>query len=127
MDNPTYSAALKGGGVEMILRQYEWDNNDILEWFHHSKYLPYPNYLGTNDPEYDAMLDEANYNTPLWEDRDAKYVELHKHLIEKWYPWAPIRQASVVYVGRAAVQNFAPVPLRGTSSTELWTSIDLQE
>ena len=26
------------------------------------------------------MLDDANYQTPTFEERDAKYVELHKYL-----------------------------------------------
>jgi len=127
MDNPTYSAQLKGGGCQAILRQYEWDNNDILEWFHHGKYLPYPNYLGVDDPEFDAMLDEANFNTPTWEERDELYVEIHKYLIENWYPWAPIRQAAVVYIGRSTVQDFEPIPLRGTSSVSTWLKVHLGE
>jgi len=127
MDNPTYIAQLKAGGNELILRQYQWDNNDILEWFHHSKYLPYPNYLGVNDKKYDEMLDDANYKTPTWEERDAKYVEIHKYLIENWYPWAPIRQAADVLIGRSTVKNFKPIPLRAASSTEVWTLISLEE
>jgi peptide/nickel transport system substrate-binding protein len=127
MDNPTYIDALKGEDTELILRQYGWDNNDILEWFHHSKYLPYPNYLGVEDPEFDAMLDEANFNTATWEARDEKYVDIHKYLIEEWYPWAPIRQPSEVIVGRSSVKNLELVPLRGTSSAMVWLQIDLEQ
>jgi peptide/nickel transport system substrate-binding protein len=127
MDSPTYSAALKGGGVQLILRMYGWDNNDILEWFHHGKYLPYPNYLGVNDPTFDAMLDDANYNTPTWAERDAKYILIHKYLIEKWYPWAPIRQPSDVFLTRSNVKSFKPVPLRGLSATTVWTQIYLEQ
>jgi peptide/nickel transport system substrate-binding protein len=127
MDNPTYSAALKGGGIQLILRQYGWDNNDILEWFHHSKYLPYPNYLGVNDPTFDAMLDKANYNTALWADRDAQYIDIHKYLIENWYPWAPIRQKGMIYLTRSNVKSFKPIPLRGTSATTVWTEIFVEQ
>jgi peptide/nickel transport system substrate-binding protein len=127
MDNPTYSAALKGGGVQLILRMYGWDNNDILEWFHHSKYLPYPNYLGVNDPKFDAMLDDANYDTPTWAERDAKYIEIHKYLIENWYPWAPIRQRGDVFLTRSNVKSFKPVPLRGLSATNVWTEIFVEQ
>ncbi len=127
MDNPTYSAALKKGGEQLILRKYEWDNNDILEWFHHSKYLPYPNYLGVKDIKYDEMLDTANYKTPTWEERDTLYVELHKYLIDKWYPWAPIRQEPSVYIGRSTVKDFKPIPLRGASSNITWVLISLEQ
>lgn len=127
MDNPTYADHLKGGGAQLILRQYEWDNNDILEWFHHSKNLTYPNYLGVNDKKFDEMLDDANYKTPTFEERDAKYVEIHKYLVENWYPWAPIRQKANVFIGRSSVKNFMAIPLRGLSSTEVWTVIDLEQ
>jgi len=127
MDQPTYSSSLKGGEQQIILRRYGWDNNDILEWFHHGKYIPYPNYLGVNDPEFDAALDEANFNTPAWADRDAKYVEIHKYLIEEWYPWAPIRQPADVFIGRSTIKNYKPIPLRGNSATIVWTQIFLAE
>jgi len=125
MDQPTYSSSLKGGEQQIILRRYGWDNNDILEWFHHGKYIPYPNYLGVNDPEFDAALDEANFNTPTWAERDALYVDIHKYLIEKWYPWAPIRQRADAFIGRSSVKNYKPIPLRGNSATIVWTQVYL--
>jgi len=127
MDNPTYSDALKKGGEQLILRKYEWDNNDILEWFHHSKYLPYPNYLGVKDVKYDEMLDTANYKTPTFEERDALYVALHKYLIDTWYPWAPIRQEPTILIGRSMVKDFKPVPLRGASSNITWVLVSLEQ
>ena len=127
MDNPTYSAALRGGGVPLILRMYGWDNNDILEWFHHGKYLPYPNYLGVNDPEFDAALDKANYETAEWDDRDAQYVDIHKYLIEKWYPWAPIRQRADVFITRSSVKSFKPIALRGLSSPTVWVQVYVEQ
>ena len=127
MDNATYSDALGGGEAEIILREYGWDNNDILEWFHHTKYLPYPNYLGVSDPEWDAALDEANYNTPTWGDRDAKYIDIHKYLIEEWYPWAPIRQTADVFLTRSNVKSFKPIPLKGLSATIVWTQIWVEQ
>ncbi len=127
MDIATYSDALKGGETELILREYGWDNNDILEWFHHSKYAPYPNYLGVNDPEWDAALDEANYNTPTWGERDAKYIDIHKYLIEEWYPWAPIRQQADVFLSRSSVKSFKPIPLKGANATIVWTQIWVEQ
>ena len=127
MDNPTYDAQLKTREHQIILRQYGWDNNDILEWFHHSKYFPYPNHYGVRDPDLDVMLDEANFNTPTWEERDAKYVEIHKYLIDKWYPWAPIRQPAAVVIGRSNVKDFQPIPLRAASSSVVWTKVYLEQ
>jgi peptide/nickel transport system substrate-binding protein len=127
MDNATYIDQLRGGGAQMILREYGWDNNDILEWFHHSKYLPYPNYLGVSDPQFDADLDEANFNTPTWEERDALYVDIHKYLIEEWYPWAPISQPADVFLVRSNVKSFKPIPLKGLSATPVWTQVYVEQ
>jgi peptide/nickel transport system substrate-binding protein len=127
MDNATYSDALKGDETELILRRYGWDNNDILEWFHHGKYAPYPNYLGVNDPEWDAALDEANYDTATWGERDAKYVDIHKYLIEEWYPWAPIRQPADVFLFRSNVKSFKPIPFKGLSATIVWTQVYVEQ
>ncbi len=127
MDSATYSDALKGDETELILRRYGWDNNDILEWFHHGKYAPYPNYLGVFDPEWDAALDEANYDTATWGERDAKYVDIHKYLIEEWYPWAPIRQRADVFLIRSNVKSFKPIPLKGLSATIVWTQVYVEQ
>ena len=127
MDSATYGDALKGGETELILRSYGWDNNDILEWFHHGKYAPYPNYLGVNDPEWDADLDEANYATATWGERDAKYVDIHRYLIEEWYPWAPIRQRADVFLIRSNVKSFKPIPLKGLSATIVWTQVYVEQ
>ena len=113
MDSPTYADQLKSGKAQLILRQYEWDNNDILEWFLHSKNLPYPNYLALNDKKFDSMLDQANFKTPTSEERDKLYVDLHKYLIQTWYPWAPIRQGVSVFVARSNVKNFAALSAAG--------------
>ena len=127
MDSATYSDALKGGETALILRSYGWDNNDILEWFHHGKYASYPNYLGVNDPEFDAALDDANYDTATWGERDAKYIDIHKYLIEEWYPWSPIRQRSDVYLVRSNVKSFKPLPLKGLNGPIVWTQIWVEQ
>jgi peptide/nickel transport system substrate-binding protein len=127
MDKPTYDAQLEAGGHQIILRRYTWDNNDILPWFHHSQYLPYTNYLGVNDPDLDAMMDNADYDSASWAERDEKYREAHRYLIETYYPWAPIYQRPLVNIARSTVKNFQGVPLRGGMSTEIWTLVDLEE
>jgi peptide/nickel transport system substrate-binding protein len=126
VDSPTYSAQLKAGTFQMILRQYSWDNADILEWFHHSKNLPNPNYIGVNDKKFDAMLDEANYKTATFEERDVKYQSIQKYLVETWYPWAPIRQTATTMIWRTTVKDFVPLPLKGASSTYVWLGVDVE-
>ena len=126
MDKPTYDTQLEAGGHTIILRRYTWDGLDILPWFHHSKYIPYPNYLGVNDPELDKMFDDAEYR-PTWEDRTDAYREAHIKLIQEYYPWAPIYQRPLLIFARSTVKNFKPIPLRGGMSTEVWVLVDLEE
>ncbi len=127
MDKPTYDATLKEGGQQLFLRMYGWDNNDILEWFFHSKNLPYPNKTLTNDPKLDEMMDDANYQTATWEERDAKYVEIHKYLIDQICPWAPIRQMADRYAFRANVKGIKIVPLVGLTGACTWQLMYLEE
>ena len=117
---------LEAGGHSIILRRYTWDGLDILPWFHHSQYLPYPNYLGVNDPELDKMFDDAEY-LPTFEERSDAYREAHIKLIEEYYPWAPIYQRPMLIFARSSVKNFKPIPLRGGMSTEVWILADLEE
>jgi peptide/nickel transport system substrate-binding protein len=126
MDKPTYDSQLEAGGDAIILRRYTWDGLDILPWFHHSQYLPYPNYLGVNDPDLDKMFDDAEYRA-TWEERSDAYREAHIKLIQEYYPWAPIYQRPMLIFARSTVKNFRPIPLRGGMSTEVWTLVDLEE
>ena len=127
VDKPTYDAELEASNFQIIMRRYTWDNNDILPWFHHSQYLPYPNYVGTNDTDLDTMMDDADYATSSWEERDEEYRVAHQYLIDTHYPWAPVFQRPLVNIARASVENFTIIPLRGGMSTEVWTMIDLAE
>ena len=126
MDKPTYDSQLEAGGHSIILRRYTWDGLDILPWFHDSGYLPYPNYLGVNDPELDQIWYDSEY-VATWEERSDSFREGHIMLIEKWYPWAPIYQRPMLVFGRSTVKNFQPIPLRGGMSTELWILVDLED
>jgi peptide/nickel transport system substrate-binding protein len=127
MDKPTYDSQLEAGGHSIILRRYTWDGLDILPWFHDSGYLPYPNYLGVNDPELDQIWYDSEYAVPTLADRDDSFREGHQLLIDRWYPWAPIYQRPMLVFARSTVKDFQPIPLRGGMTTEVWTLVDLEE
>jgi len=127
MDKPTYDSQLEAGGHSIILRRYTWDGLDILPWFHDAGYLPYPNYLGVNDPEIDQIWYDSEYNVATAEERSDSFREGHILLIERWYPWAPIYQRPLLTFARSSVKNFEPIPLRGGMSTEVWIMVDLEE
>ena len=133
MDKPTYDTQLEaygeyleGGGNSIILRRYTWDGLDILPWFHDSGYIPYPNYLGVNDPELDQMWVDCE-KVATWDDRDDCFRVSHQMLIDRWYPWAPFYQRPMLVFARSTVKDFQLIPLRGGVSTEVWVLVDLEE
>ena len=127
MDDATYIDAITAGEVQIGLRLYTWDNADILPWFIHSQYLPYPNYTGVNDEWLDTCMDNADYDSASWAIRDEKYVVCQQYIIDDIYPWAPIFQRPSLWFARDTVTNILSIPLRATMSTELWVTIDLDE
>jgi peptide/nickel transport system substrate-binding protein len=127
MDKPTYDTQLEAGGHSIILRRYTWDGLDILPWFHDSGYLPYPNYLGVNDPELDQIWYDSEYAVATWEERTDSFRVGHQLLIDRWYPWAPIYQRPMLVFARSTVKDWQVIPLRAGVNTELWVMIDLEE
>jgi ABC-type oligopeptide transport system substrate-binding subunit len=72
-------------------------------------------------------MDDADYNSATWAERDAKYVKCQQYIIDTHYPWAPFYQRPALFFSRASVNNMKVIPLRSSSSTALWATIDLQE
>jgi len=127
MDDATYIDAVTANEVELGVRVYTWDNADILPWFIHSQYLPYPNYTNVNDVDLDTCMDDADYNSESWAIRDEKYVVCQQYIIDTHYPWAPFFQVPTLWFARDTVLDITSIPLRGEMSTELWVVIDLAE
>jgi peptide/nickel transport system substrate-binding protein len=125
LDDEAYSSALENQDFQMGLRRYTWDNADILPWFIHSQYIPFPNYTGINDPWLDNCMDDADYNSATWAERDAKYVICQQYIIDTLYPWAPIYQRPELWFARDFVTNLTKIPLRAGNSTEVWLLIDI--
>jgi peptide/nickel transport system substrate-binding protein len=126
MDKPTYDTQLEAGGHSIILRRYTWDGLDILPWFHDAYYLPYPNYLGVNDPELDQIWLDSEA-VPTWEERSDSFRVGHQLLIDRWYPWAPIYQSPMLIFARDTVKNIMTTPLRAGMTTESFIVVDLEE
>jgi ABC-type oligopeptide transport system substrate-binding subunit len=125
MEDEPYDYALENQLFQMGLRRYTWDNADILPWFMHSQYIPHPNYTGINDEWLDNCMDDADYNSATWTERDAKYAICQQYIIDTHYPWAPIYQRPELWFARDFVTNLTKIPLRAGNSTEVWLMMDL--
>jgi peptide/nickel transport system substrate-binding protein len=125
LEDEPYDYALENQLFQMGLRRYTWDNADILPWFMHSQYIPHPNYTGINDEWLDNCMDDADYNSATWTERDSKYVICQQYIIDTHYPWAPIYQRPELWFARDFVTNLTKIPLRAGNSTEVWLMMDL--
>jgi peptide/nickel transport system substrate-binding protein len=126
MEKATYDENLEAGGHSIILRRYVWDGLDILPWWFAGANRPYPNFIGTNDPEIDQLWADAE-KAASWEERTDLYREGYELLIDRWYPWAPIFQPNNITLMRSRVKNYPLIPLRSGDQAEPWVMVDLEK
>ncbi len=118
-DEAGYGALLKASKQELFMREYSWDNADILQWFLESRQAPYPGHSHWKDAKTDQMIAAAeNAVTP--ELRTQGYIELEKHLIEKavWCPlWYPL---SIQAIRTDLVGGYRAYPGGGDVFNDVW-------
>lgn len=124
-DEAGYKAMLKAGKQELFMRQYSWDNADILQWFLDSRQAPYPGHSRWKDKKTDDMIAAAeNAVTP--DKRTQGYIELEKYLISQavWAPlWYPM---SIQAVRTDLVGGYRPYPGGGDVLQEVWLKKDIK-
>ncbi|MEE4243215.1 MAG: hypothetical protein V2I36_17260, partial [Desulfopila sp.] len=72
-----------------VVRSYDWDNADILEWFFNSTRPGYPNVAMWHDNESDYLMQKAMTRSKNSDERIANFKEYHEYLLSQ-YVWAPI-------------------------------------
>ncbi|HUT44579.1 MAG TPA: ABC transporter substrate-binding protein, partial [Desulfobacterales bacterium] len=65
-DSSSYVEMLKEGKQELFIRQYGWQNADILDWFLKSEMAPYPNHSRWIDETTDDLIIKASH-APTWD------------------------------------------------------------
>ena len=72
-----------------MVRSYEWDNADILEWFFNSTRPGYPTVSMWHDNESDYLMHKAMTRSKTSEERIENFKEYHEYVLSQ-YLWAPI-------------------------------------
>ncbi len=88
-DPSSIRAEFKKGNHDLVVRSYEWDNADILEWFFNSTRPGYPTVSMWHDNESDYLMQKAMTRSKTSEERIANFKEYHEYLLSQ-YLWAPI-------------------------------------
>jgi len=124
-DEAGYKSFLKSGKQQLFMRQYSWDNADILQWFLESRQAPYPGHSLWKDKKTDELIAAAEGATTP-ELRTQKYIELEKYLIEQavWAPlWYPM---SIQAVRTDLVGGYRPYPGGGDVFNDVWLKKDIK-
>ena len=88
-DPSSIRAEFKKGKHDLVVRSYDWDNADILEWFFNSTRPGYPTVSMWHDNESDYLMQKAMTRSKTSEERIANFKEYHEYLLSQ-YIWAPI-------------------------------------
>jgi peptide/nickel transport system substrate-binding protein len=89
LDPSTIRTQLRKGEQQLVVRSYNWENADILEWFLNSKRMGYPNAAMWHDNESDYLMQKAMTRARSMEERIANFKEYHSYVLSQ-YVWAPI-------------------------------------
>ena len=88
-DPSSIRAEFNKGEHDLVVRSYDWDNADILEWFFNSTRLGYPNVAMWHDNESDYLMQKAMTRSKNSDERVVNFKEYHEYLLSQ-YVWAPI-------------------------------------
>ena len=89
LDPSTIRTQMRKGDQQLVVRSYNWENADILEWFLNSKRMGYPNAAMWHDNESDYLMQKAMTRARSMEERIAYFKEYHSYVLGQ-YVWAPI-------------------------------------
>ena len=92
----------KGGDFDIYMGRWGYGSPDVLNFFFPSDAAN--NRSKINDPQLDAMLEAATM-APTIEERNAKFMEVDKYLIEQAY-WCPIVFETDLVAVRSNVTGF---------------------
>lgn len=81
----------KTGEQQLVVRTYQWDNADILDWFFSGQRLHYPNVSMLNDPKAEELNQAAMKGAKNSAERVAAFKAYHEY-INSILPYAPIYQ-----------------------------------
>ncbi len=82
-DASTIRDEYKRNTHQLAVRNYDWNNSDILDWFFSGERLGYPNVSMWNDPESERLNKIAMTESKTSEERIANFRALHEYILSQ--------------------------------------------
>ncbi len=93
-DSSTLRDEYKRNAHQLAVREYDWNNSDILDWFFSGERLGYPNVSMWNDETGQMLNDVAMTQSATSEQRIANFKAYHEYILSQ-YLFAPIYQPTI--------------------------------
>jgi peptide/nickel transport system substrate-binding protein len=93
-DGSTIRDEYKRNAHQLAVREYDWNNSDILDWFFSGERLGYPNVSMWKDEKGQEMNDIAMTQSATSEQRIANFKAYHEYILSQ-YLFAPIYQPTI--------------------------------
>jgi len=111
-DGATIRDEYKRNVHQLAVRSYDWNNEDILDWFFSAERLGYPNVSMWNDPKGEALRIKAMTESKTSAERTANFKAYHEYILSQFL-FAPIYQP-VTSIAYNKMRVTVPDPIRGT-------------
>ncbi|MBB6464431.1 peptide/nickel transport system substrate-binding protein [Aminobacter lissarensis] len=122
-DSTTIVDQLKKGQHQLAVRQYGWNNADILDWFFSTTNIPYPNSSGWQDEKSQELRDIAMQQSKTLDERVANFRKYQENLIGNFL-FVPIHEPILNYAFSETLLE-VPEKLRGTQLVQA-TTVDIK-
>jgi peptide/nickel transport system substrate-binding protein len=93
-DGSTIRDEYKRNAHQLAVREYDWNNSDILDWFFSGERLGYPNVSMWKDEKGQELNDVAMEQSATSEQRIANFKAYHEYILSQ-YLFAPIYQPTI--------------------------------
>ncbi len=93
-DGSTIRDEYKRNAHQLAVREYDWNNSDILDWFFSGERLGYPNVSMWKDEKGQEMNDVAMTQSATSEQRIANFTAYHEYILSQFL-FAPIYQPTI--------------------------------
>lgn len=122
-DSTTVVDQLKKGQHQLAVRQYGWNNADILDWFFSTTNIPYPNSSGWQDEKSQELRNVAMQQSKTQDERVANFRKYQENLIGNFL-FVPIHEPVQNYAFNKTMLD-VPAKLRGTQLVQA-TAVDIK-
>lgn len=104
LDKPTRDTWVRQNKASIMVDYYVWNDIEIVEFFFHSKNMPFPNQSRIDDPYVDGLLEEARTVPTTNDERIQTYQAVIRYLAGLAV-WVPVAVPLDIWAVRSEVRD----------------------